>query len=232
MNTSKSLFLSRYFIGITPAPAHPHNDHEIFTVAEDVAGKYPIRTSSPDGWRTDREQIEYLWYEYGFSIFPLLDGGIYYFIKGNITEETKEITAKMPRIKWEKYMTTHPTEEEVQTWLNNYPRANYAIACGKVSDLCVIDCDSDEAIAWAHRNLVYTPVQVQTRRGIQFYYRVPQDEVEWKRESAYLSKLHIDLLSTGKYVVAPGSLHPDGKTVYRLNFAETVYNWQEDVPQW
>ncbi len=144
----------------------------------------------------------------GFSVFPLGNGG------------TPQ--AKRPRVpSWKPYQAEAPDDEQVEAWCAMWPKTNWAIACGLVSNLVVADCDSPQALAWAEEHLCSTPVRVQTRRGWHLYYQHPgADSLTWL--SALRKRLKeegrgIDLQIDGFYVVAPGSLHEDGTTVYTLH---------------
>jgi hypothetical protein len=51
---------------------------------------------------------------------------------------------KRPYIKWEQYQKERATEEEVRGWWKKWPNAMIGIITGKISDLAVIDIDTDE----------------------------------------------------------------------------------------
>lgn len=156
---------------------------------------------------------------YGFSLIPLGDGGT--------------ARAKKPRFSWAAYQRTAADEDQVASWAALWPQANWGIVCGLVSNCLVVDCDSAKAIAWAQAHLCATPMTVQTRRGRHLYYRHPgKGSLEalralrrrWKAEG-----LGVDLQMDGYYVVAPGSLHEDGVTVYTLH--EAVSGVWDMVPE-
>jgi hypothetical protein len=80
-----------------------------------------------------------------------------------------------------------------------------AIICGRVSDLMVADLDDESAVAWAETHLPMTPWRTKTARGQHWYYRHPREEID-TRNPPWKGQLQGD----GRYVVAPGGLHPDG----------------------
>ena len=83
--------------------------------------------------------------------------------------------------------------------------AGLAIVCGRVSDVIVADLDDASAVAWAQKHLPETPWKTKTARGEHWFYRHPVEDVE-AVEIPWRGQLQGD----GRYVVAPGSLHPDG----------------------
>ena len=139
-----------------------------------------------------------LLYEYGFNIFPL-------------RPRSKE--AFLP---WKQYQTEKVTEEQVDKWAEN-PDYNWAVVCGAISDLVVFDCDDASAVEWARGHLPHTPFMVQTGHGWHLYYRYPYGREEWLRKLNPRKQWGIkaDVQRDGKYVVAPGSIHPSG-AVYEL----------------
>jgi hypothetical protein len=87
--------------------------------------------------------------------------------------------------------------------------AGLAIICGVVSGVVAADLDDASAVAWATENLPATPWRTKTRRGEHWFYRLPET---WTQPSSlpYQGQLQ----STGRYVVAPGSIHPDSGEKY------------------
>ena len=140
-----------------------------------------------------------LLYEYGFNIFPL-------------RPRSKE--AFLP---WKQYQTEKVTEEQVDKWAEESPNYNWAVVCGAISDLVVFDCDDASAVEWARGHLPHTPFMVQTGHGWHLYYRYPYGREEWLRKLNPRKQWGIkaDVQRDGKYVVAPGSIHPSG-AVYEL----------------
>ena len=91
--------------------------------------------------------------------------------------------------------------------------AGLAIICGAVSGVVAVDLDDETAVQWAKANLPETPWRTRTGRlagGEHWFYaladgwRAPLGPLPYKGE----------LQSTGKYVVAPGSIHPDTDARY------------------
>ena len=55
---------------------------------------------------------------------------------------------KLPPKSWKPYQSTRATETEARAWFDD-GRANIGIVTGPISDLTVLDCDSDLACALA-----------------------------------------------------------------------------------
>lgn len=112
---------------------------------------------------------------------------------------------KKPLTKWVEFQSRYPTGEEIATWFREWPDANVGIVTGKISNLTVIDCDSQEAIEffrqWYHGE---TP-RVKTPKGMHYYFQYQ----EGVRNTARLTD-HIDVRSEGGYVVAPPSMNGEG----------------------
>jgi hypothetical protein len=89
------------------------------------------------------------------------------------------------------------------------PDAGLAVVCGPVSGIVVVDLDDQTAVDWAVLHLPETPWRTKTSRGEHWYYRLA-DGWEAPATLPYVGQLQ----ASGRYVVAPGSLHPDGATAY------------------
>jgi hypothetical protein len=90
--------------------------------------------------------------------------------------------------------------------------AGLAIVCGPVSGIVAVDLDDDSAVAWARANLPKTPWRTRTGRGEHWFYRLPEG---WSPPAKLPYKGQLQ--STGRYVVAPGSIHPDTGRVYEAH---------------
>jgi hypothetical protein len=79
-------------------------------------------------------QIALHWRRRNYSIIPVR------------ASQTKD--KRTPLIKWGAYRETRPTEDEIRAWWNQWPDANPAIVCGKLSGMFALDIDGPEALAW------------------------------------------------------------------------------------
>jgi hypothetical protein len=122
---------------------------------------------------------------------------------------------KKPIIKWEEFQRRLPTEQEIEQWWRQWPRAGVGIITGKISNLIVLDVDTRKG---ADANAIYEqyPTGVVGRTGSgggHFYYQYPADRehvpnVVGKENG---KSNGFDLRADGGYVVAPPTLHPSGQ---------------------
>jgi hypothetical protein len=82
------------------------------------------------------------------------------------------------------------------------PTANIGINLG-ASDLCVLDFDSDIVPSWVNETKTY---KVKTARGLHVYFRGARNTTEMFLDGKKIG----DIKSQGGYVLANGSVHPDG----------------------
>ena len=96
----------------------------------------------------------------------------------------------------------------------NISTVNYAVICGKVSSCVVIDIDSPELtpeIFQGWEELKKKTLVVKTGSGGYHVYTKPKDGVYPPKMPLTNTKgQHIDIQSTGSYVLGPGSVHPNG----------------------
>ena len=80
--------------------------------------------------------------------------------------------AKTPRVSWKHYQRAQPTWEEVKTWHQMYPKANWAAITG--IPFAGWDADSDQAVEWfSQGGGSRTPLRQKTPRGgSHFFYSI------------------------------------------------------------
>ena len=131
--------------------------------------------------------------ERGFSIIPIIEG------------------TKKPLVKWEMYQKQRATKEQIIEWWTKTPNANIGIVTGEISDLFVIDIDTEEGF----KNLegiipdaLVLPT-VQTPRGGQhLYFSYPVGS----GVTIGVNKIPgTDFRGNGGFVVAPPSVNGTGK---------------------
>src|SRR5256712_3510491 len=105
-------------------------------------------------------------------------------------------------------------ESVIRAWWAEEPSANIGRRTGAASGLVVVDLDGDEGqqafIDRCGGQLPRTTL-VKTGRGMQAYFAHPGHPVS--NRAGVLPQ--VDIRGDGGYVVAPGSIHPNG----------TVYEW-------
>jgi len=96
-----------------------------------------------------------------------------------------------------------PSDADVLKPWHEDPTRNIGIDLG-ASDLCVLDFDKPESIpAWLNETRTY---KVKSAKGVHIYFRGAR-----KTTKLYVDdNLVGDIKSTGGYVLAAGSIHPDG----------------------
>ena len=134
-----------------------------------------------------------------------------------------------PLVKWEQYQKEPFPVSELFEWLNRGQTFNVAIVCGEVSRLYVIDFDTVDLYNKFVENLRTLEVEVyreitskcpvaETGRGMHFYVRPSSGKIPRIKR---LEDAGVDIKGEGGYVVAPPSLHPNGKR----------YNWVYAPPR-
>lgn len=133
------------------------------------------------------------WHElaaFGFSVFPI------------------KARDKRPLGPWERYRKEYAAHSELCQW-ERRPDLNGAIATGALSGIFVIDLDTDEGHrAFYKKGFPRTPM-VTTGKGQHIYFRYPDFAV---KNSAGKLGPGIDVRGEGGYVLAAGSVHPNGRT--------------------
>tara|TARA_B100001750_G_C15518274_1_gene609158 strand:- start:4 stop:2418 length:2415 start_codon:yes stop_codon:yes gene_type:complete len=114
--------------------------------------------------------------------------------------------SKLPAVAWGEFKDKRYSGE-----LNS---VNYAVICGKVSQCVVIDIDSPELtpeIFQGWEDLKKKTLVVKTGSGGYHIYTKPKDgNYPPKMPLTNDKGQHIDIQSTGSYVLGPGSIHPNG----------------------
>lgn len=116
---------------------------------------------------------------------------------------------KRPLIPWQKYQAERASPDLVRGWFNDEPNANIGIVTGAISNLNVIDVDSDagrENINPYLPDSFLAPTVHTPRGGLHFYCR----HHEGMTNKAGLIP-ETDFRGEGGYVVAPPSANGNGK---------------------
>jgi len=115
--------------------------------------------------------------------------------------------AKEPAIHWKYYQRKRATIREIEKWHKQFGETNYAIVCGLISDLGVIDVDDLKQIPTLKMmlpDLFNTCVIKTPRPGLQFYFKLQGRLI---RSTFKLFGLTgVELRCEGRYVMSPGSV--------------------------
>jgi len=118
---------------------------------------------------------------------------------------------KKPLVHWEPYQKQRTTEEEIKVWWSKWPDANVGIVTGAISSLVVIDLDTLDAknkLKETVSDFDFTTVpRSRTGKGWQLFFKHPG--VPIPNRAGIIPGL--DVRGDGGYVVAPPSIHPNGK---------------------
>lgn len=104
-----------------------------------------------------------------------------------------------------------PTEAFVRAWWDRWPDAMIAIVGGKLSDICMVDCDSQESLDVVNSLLpdnYECPIDITPRAGTghHFYFR---NEATLKSKDAIIPKL--DFKGEGGVLFVSPSIRNDGQ---------------------
>ncbi len=124
---------------------------------------------------------------------------------------------KAAAIKWLDYQKRQASKAEIEQWFNN-DTSNIAVVTGAISsNLCVLDCDSEEKYFELKGiienkleldNLLSHTLVVKTGRGYHVYF-LTEELVRFQKFP------RLDIKGEGGYVIAPPSIHPNG-TEYKF----------------
>ena len=133
--------------------------------------------------------------------------------------------------KWQENATTDP--KQIERWWRTWPEANVAILCG--DDLVVVDVDGSRGAAALHKALAGRPwpKTLQARTGRQegglhaLISRSPEGlAIESSRGGG------IEVQYTGRYVIAPPSLHKSGNRYQWIKDALGHELPMSAIPEW
>jgi hypothetical protein len=137
----------------------------------------------------------------------VLDQARYYVAKGFSVIPLRPL-GKEATIKWKEFQNRHPTDEELIEWFGNGSTNNIGIVTGRISNIAVLDYDSDKAVEYSSANNFPATPLVRTGKGYHAYYRYRKGIRNFQKRNDLPD---IDLRGDGGYVVAPPSVHKSGK---------------------
>jgi hypothetical protein len=120
------------------------------------------------------------------------------------------IRGKLPLVEWKPFQDTPPLESKLREWWAHWPDADVGLVTGARSGLMVLDLDgaqgTDAVVARAGSSMPRTPT-ARTGRGAHLYFKHPGGVVG--NRAGLLP--HVDVRGDGGFVVAPPSVHSNGR---------------------
>jgi hypothetical protein len=133
-----------------------------------------------------------------------------------------------PKGEWKQYQTEFPTEDRIDGWFRgeSFRKLQIFAICGRISNLVVLDCDSDGAETWWRQLLGDVMDQTACQlsgggRGHHYFFRLGEADQRGRAghyEHPELGTVKWDLRAEGGGVVLPPSPHRSGGT----------YTWVRD----
>lgn len=133
--------------------------------------------------------------------------------------------SKEPLIEWKEFQTRRATEAEVRQWIASEPNAGVGVVTGKISNLAVVDLDGPVGLKTASAMSLKSSVVSISGNGRHLWYAYPSD---FNATNAVKIFPGVDLRAEGGYIVAPPSVHPNGKryrwlTNFKMSIQELPY---------
>ena len=126
---------------------------------------------------------------------------------------------KTPAIKgWTDYCYKNPTLDEAEGWSNNFTCTNMAVCLGEASGIIALDFDStDETVIKLLEPIL--PKSPVGRIGAKGWARLFRFRGETTQSLKYNGEMVIEILSSGKKLTLPPSIHPNGM----------AYKWETET---
>ncbi|MCX7629357.1 MAG: bifunctional DNA primase/polymerase [Geminicoccaceae bacterium] len=141
---------------------------------------------------------------------------------------------KRPLLRWEAFQHRRPEPEEIRAWFATRPDANLGVVTGTISGLVVLDVDpargGNESLAALEARFGPLPptLVVETGGGGRhLYFHHPGG-----LPCAVGIRPGLDLRGEGGYVVAPPSIHPNGRPYRFLPGPEGELPEPAPLPGW
>lgn len=155
------------------------------------------------------------------------------------------VSSKKPLIKWIEYQTRAITIDEVEDWFENgvptesghrVTPFNIGLVTGSISGVVVLDCDNEEALAYAAKARMNTPLGVQTTRGRHFYFAHPGRGARFANKVGGSARdwpdiNGLDFRGDGGYVLMPPSVKmKDGEIIHEYSWDFGIGIDLDDLP--
>ena len=114
---------------------------------------------------------------------------------------------------WSKYCLEKPTIKEVEKWDEVYKNYNVGITCGKASNIIVIDIDTDDQTILDLCQK--SPIVRRGKKGEARFFKYT-DKIKTQAFPG------LDILSNGRQIIIPPSIHPETKKPYVWLSPDTI----------
>lgn len=114
---------------------------------------------------------------------------------------------KSALIQWKQYQAERPSNAQLEVWQRELNPKVWAMPTGTVSDLFVVDCDSQQAVAMM--KAAGLQPHIKTAKGYHYYVRWPS----WKVTNSSRLLPSVDIRGQGGYVNFCGE---NGKASYKV----------------
>ncbi len=147
---------------------------------------------------------------------PLLEAALQYAEMGYSVIPITPGDKKPPLIKWEPYQKEKASQEQIQSWWKQWPKANIGIVTGEISGFCVVDHDrykstySEETALEYFPDRIVTPTATSPKNGLHMYFAWPGENIPGKAEAGGIPS--VDFRCDGNYIIAPPSVNGNGKS--------------------
>ena len=124
---------------------------------------------------------------------------------------------------WSSYALAMPSSNEREHWLEVFDKGNIGMPAGPASGLCFLDIDTDDpkAIQVIHSLIPKSPWKRVGKKGMVYAYKFTGHKAFQIKLAAQdgqkTGSVICELLSIGRQVVLPPSIHPDTNLPYEAN---------------
>lgn len=131
--------------------------------------------------------------------------------KANLSLIPDKWSSKQPAIKqWSNYCYKMPTQEEVNSWINNFSETNISLCLGESSGIIALDLDTtDQKILDLILPLLpASPVEKKGAKGFTRFFKFTGETTQILKHNG---ECVLEILSSNKKTTLPPSRHPNGE---------------------
>jgi len=114
---------------------------------------------------------------------------------------------KEPLVPWKEFQQRIASEQEIREWWKKWPEANVGAVTGTISNVIIVDLDGPEGKHQAEVLGLTSSSKSVTGKGFHLWYKHPGGNIQ----NTVRTHPGIDIRGDGGFVLAPPSVHPNGK---------------------